>query len=146
MLSQMLSRNRYVEVRPEVRPAGQSGRSIEDAPVLETIMALNRFYRGSSSLGPESQAIRLTLVGTSLMESASEEFQRSGLLLADHTDSMCELLQGDVGQHDSVHVDSVVEDETSTAFISEKYDLKRKTKKTSHRATKKGRRRTEKRV
>ncbi len=90
MLVRMLSRNRSIRFPRDLSGTGWLEQFMR-AP-SSGIISLNRFYRGSASLGRAAQSIRPTLVGTSLIQSASGIFQRSALLLANHTDALCQLL------------------------------------------------------
>ena len=54
---------------------------------------LNRLYRGSAGLIGKPLAERSSLVVTALMESASDDLQRSALFLSDHTDALYDLVQ-----------------------------------------------------
>ncbi len=96
MLIRMLSRNRRIELQvAQCRWVHRFMRSTGSEIVFLF------FYRGSESLGQESQSIRPSLLGSSLMQSASNNFQRSALLLAGHTDALCQFLQSDE-VHDKV--------------------------------------------
>ncbi|GAX17699.1 hypothetical protein FisN_10Lu418 [Fistulifera solaris] len=61
---------------------------------IDKLYALNAFYRGSTSLQKEPDSLRSSLVGSALTESSSANFQYTALLLANHADKMCELLDG----------------------------------------------------
>ncbi|GAX22401.1 hypothetical protein FisN_14Hu014 [Fistulifera solaris] len=60
---------------------------------IEDLYSLNHFYNGSANLVAEPLTERSSLVMTTLMEMASEDFQRSSLLLSDHVDVLCELVR-----------------------------------------------------
>ena len=65
----------------------------DDDGVIDELYSLNRFYRGSAGLVVKPLAERSSLVSTALMEIASDDFQRSALLLSNHTDALYELVQ-----------------------------------------------------
>ncbi|GAX17673.1 hypothetical protein FisN_10Lu390 [Fistulifera solaris] len=85
-LERVLSRNRNITV------LDARGKRITNNAKIVALYQLNRFYNGSAALMKESALVRPLLVTTALAESASSNFQRSGLLLSNHTDTMCELL------------------------------------------------------
>jgi hypothetical protein len=90
-LEQLLSRNRYIEV---YEPSGKrSGKLFSNGPTIDNLYALNRFYRGSTRLVEESASFRPLLVSLTLANNASNMFQRIALLLAHHTDVLCEWIQ-----------------------------------------------------
>ena len=65
----------------------------DDEGVIDELYSLNRFYSGSASLVVKPLSERTSLVSTALMEMASNDFQRSALLLSNHTDALYELVQ-----------------------------------------------------
>lgn len=83
-LYDLLERNRRVQVvDTEGKRFGNDG--------IRELYSLNHFYCGSADLKGEHQEIRSALVGRALVDRASNDFQRSALLLADHADILCEL-------------------------------------------------------
>lgn len=60
--------------------------------LIDSLYGLNYFYQGSAELAIEPSPERSTLVATALAESASNNFQRSSLLLSDHVDVLCEII------------------------------------------------------
>lgn len=69
-----------------------SGDTITNGLSIDKLYAFNRFYLGLSKLVKESTAARPLLVSAALVESASETFQRTALLLYDQLDVLCELV------------------------------------------------------
>jgi hypothetical protein len=91
-LRQLLCHNRYLTV------TDSQGKIFTDGAVIDAIYSLNCFYRGSVSLLAEPLLERSSLVACALMERGFKNLQRTGLLLADHTDVLCEFLH--LGQLD----------------------------------------------
>jgi hypothetical protein len=60
--------------------------------IMKKIYSLNKFYRGSAGLAVEPTKERATLVATALLHRASNNFQRSALLLSDHVDVLYDLI------------------------------------------------------
>lgn len=83
----LLSRNRRLEVHGSWMVLSTVKQEIDE------LYSFNRFYNGSESLRAVLQFERMTLIGTTLTEKASGGFQRSALLIANHTYSLCELIQ-----------------------------------------------------
>lgn len=86
-LRNFLSRYRNITV------AGGDGRIYSDRVSIHQIYALIRFYQESAGLLILPPLERLSLVATALGKPATNKFQRSALLLSDHTDTLCELVQ-----------------------------------------------------
>jgi hypothetical protein len=90
---------------------------------------------GYKELVKESTSLRPLLVATALIESASETFQKSALLLSNHADILCELL------HDANLEDLFVASEETALPASipppKSADLKRKLRIQPPRAAKK---------
>ena len=87
-LKQLLQRNRRIEM------SGFREYSWQMDQELKEICALNSFFRGSPCITRESPLARLSLMGAALTNSASTDFQCTGLLLTDHVDLLCEVLHG----------------------------------------------------
>ncbi|GAX17698.1 hypothetical protein FisN_10Lu417 [Fistulifera solaris] len=87
-LEWLLLRNQNIEV------VNSQGKRITNGSSIEKLYALHDFYRGSSSLVKDSDSLRSSLVVTTLTESSLANFQYTALLLADHADKLCELLDG----------------------------------------------------
>jgi hypothetical protein len=85
-LQHLLSRNRNVVVQDK------SGKKCTDGSTIDELYALNKFYNGSAGLVAEATVVRPPLVATTLAEGASKSFQRTALLLANHTDTLCEFI------------------------------------------------------
>ncbi len=100
-LRQFLSHNRNITVFNGKNDIHSNGSLIDD------IYSLNRFFRGSADLVVRSSSERTFLVVTALVESASRDLQRSALLLSNHVDALCELVQW-------AKLDERSEDESST--------------------------------
>lgn len=79
-LKRLLHRNRQIEI---------TGLDTN----TQQIYTLSRLSCGSPRLTKESPMTRLLLVGAALTSTAPGDLQRIGLLLADHTDAVCDLLQ-----------------------------------------------------
>jgi hypothetical protein len=93
-LRQFLSHNRNVIV------TDASGHVFTDEDSVDELYALNRFYQGSSALLMDPPLERPSLVATTLLEAALSSFQRSSLLLLNHVDVLCQLVQA-AGLHDA---------------------------------------------
>jgi hypothetical protein len=85
-LIHLLSRNRRIELR------GEWMAFLMHQGEIDEIHSFNRFYTGLESLKSSSQAYRTTLVGMALTEIASGDYHRSALLMANNTDSLCEII------------------------------------------------------
>ena len=88
ILEKLLSRNRNIVV------VNGSGRKYSNGSSIDKLYSLNRFYRGSTALMKASTALRPQLVATTLGASASGNVQYTTLLLANHTDMVCEFVDG----------------------------------------------------
>ena len=86
-LERLLDRNRNVTV------CNYRGKNFTNKGSIDKLYALNRFHCGSTELMKEDTSLRPLLVVTALAESASENFQYTALLLSDHADMLCELIQ-----------------------------------------------------
>jgi hypothetical protein len=88
-LVDFLSHHRNIEV------TDCHGTRFSDGLLVDALYSLNKFYRGSSDLvvAPLSEPERNRLVTTALVEQASKDFQRSALLLSNHLDTLCGLVQ-----------------------------------------------------
>ena len=86
-LRELLTNNR------DITETDHDGEIHSDGLLIDALYALNRFYRGSVKLGIEPPSERSSLIVTSLMKCASNTFQRSALLMSDHVDALCELVQ-----------------------------------------------------
>ena len=86
-LRQLLSHNRIITVTDE------DGNILARRPFVYELYSFNRFYRGSAGLAVEPSSERPLLVATALVTSASYDFRRSALLLSNHIDALCELVE-----------------------------------------------------
>ena len=86
-LERLISRNRNIKVYDK------SGKRCSNGPRIDKLYQRNAFYHGSAGLVKESISTRPLLVATALVESTSEHFQFSALLLSNHADVLCELIQ-----------------------------------------------------
>lgn len=86
-LQNLLSHNRKLTVMDDCNDI------YSDGVVIDTLYSLNRFYQGSEDFMGASTSERPSLVTTALKEIASNDFRRSALLLANHTDVLYELIQ-----------------------------------------------------
>ena len=86
-LRQLLCCNRNVTVM------SSGGHVYSDGAVIDELYALNCFYRRSVGLVAKPQSERSSLVANALVEVASSNFPRSSLLLKNHIDVLCELVQ-----------------------------------------------------
>ncbi len=68
-------------------------RVYSDGLLVDKLYMLNRFYWGSSGQHVKQDPVRPSMVATTLMESASNDFQRSALFLSDHIDTLYELIE-----------------------------------------------------
>ena len=87
-LVQLLSRNRNITV------CYKSGDRCSDGPRIDNLYLLNDIFNESPELVKESTSVRPSLVATALVDSASEKFRHTELLLSNHPDMLCELIQG----------------------------------------------------
>lgn len=85
-LRHLLSRNRNITV------TDRNGKAYTDGSLINELYSINPFYCGSADLLVRLPLERPLLVATTLVKSASNEFQRSALLLSDHTDALYELI------------------------------------------------------
>lgn len=92
-LKRLLSRNRKIVVLNEF------GERCSDGSTIDQLYALNDVYNGSANLVKEATDLRPLLVTKAFTERASNNFQYTALLLSQHTDVLCELVQG-VDQED----------------------------------------------
>lgn len=101
-LKRLLTQNRYLEVSAILYDEIQFDQETSE------IYDLNRFFRGSKSLKKEPAFIRPFLVGSALADEYTCDFQYGGLLLTDHLDVFCELLQEAVpmGEADDANMES----------------------------------------
>jgi hypothetical protein len=86
-LEQLLSCNRYITV------LDRFGTNISNRAGIDKLYALNGFFTGSAGLVKQSTLVRASLVGTTLVESASNNVQYTALLLSDHADVLCAFIQ-----------------------------------------------------
>ena len=94
LLEKLLSRNRNIAV------LDRSGNKISNGTSINKLYARNVFYNGSAELVTASISVRPSLVGTTLVESALNNFQYSALLLSNHEDFLCERVQASIEEHD----------------------------------------------
>ncbi|GAX17925.1 hypothetical protein FisN_18Hu133 [Fistulifera solaris] len=86
-LRRLLSHKRNLAV------VGDFGGVYTDGDLVDEIYSFNRFFMGSASIVDEALSRRSSLVTTALVESASYDFRLNALLLANHADILCELIQ-----------------------------------------------------
>jgi hypothetical protein len=86
-LERLLSRNRNVSVFDE-----EGHRRITNGTTIDALYSFNRFFHGSAAVVKESPSFRPRLITVTLTESALGDFRRTALLLSDHADALCELL------------------------------------------------------
>ncbi|GAX16102.1 hypothetical protein FisN_20Hu221 [Fistulifera solaris] len=86
-LERLLSRNRNIEVLDCSQGLWSYG------PGTDRLYLLNRFYRGASVSISEPFAVRPLLVAQAMVNSASDDFQLTALLLSTHVDVFCEWMQ-----------------------------------------------------
>ncbi|GAX16386.1 hypothetical protein FisN_10Hh396 [Fistulifera solaris] len=88
-LERLLFRNRRVTV------VNHRDERVTDGTTIDQVYTLNQFFHESKELIQECcSSWRSRVMKTVLMESASANFQRTALLLSDHTDVLCELVNG----------------------------------------------------
>ena len=87
-LEQLLKRNRNITV------FDRNEKRCSNGPRIEELYSLNKCYNGSASLVKVSASLRPSLVATALAKNASRKFQHTALLLANHTDVLCEFIDG----------------------------------------------------
>ena len=88
LLRQFLSDNRNITVTNAYETIYS-----DDGGVIDELYSLNRFYRASAELVVKPLSKRASLVATTSMNKDSNDFQRSALLLSNHTDALYELIQ-----------------------------------------------------
>ena len=86
-LRQFLAHNRYIRV------TNAEGAIHTDGYFVDKLYELNAIYRGSKDLGIEPPPERPSLVTNALVTRASTNFQYSALLLSNHADALCEIVQ-----------------------------------------------------
>jgi hypothetical protein len=86
-LEQLLTRNRFIAVYDD------DGRCTNGGSI-DKVYLRNDFFNGSEKLVKDSTPERSLLVATSLVESASHNFQFIAWLLFHHPDVLCELFHG----------------------------------------------------
>ncbi|GAX27730.1 hypothetical protein FisN_13Hu172 [Fistulifera solaris] len=84
-LRQFISQNRHISVTDE------DGKVHSDGKLVDELYSLNRFIRDSATLVAEQSSERPLLVAKAL--TVLNSFQRTGLLLSNHTDALHELIQ-----------------------------------------------------
>ena len=87
-MERLLSRNRNIVV------LHQSGQRCTNGSTIDRLYAVNRAYSGSANLMKASPALRPLLLAKTWTEFDLANFQRIALLLADHTDVLCEFING----------------------------------------------------
>ncbi|GAX21663.1 hypothetical protein FisN_29Hu101 [Fistulifera solaris] len=138
-LKQLLSRNRKIAV------VGDWNERLSYGSSVDKLYALNGLYCGSADLKQDAASSRPLLVVTSLIEKALRNFQHISLLLADHSDILCEFLN-DVELEALVAVPSVPEETLAPATVPTESKhhgtSKRSSKTSSSRAAKRAARGT----
>ena len=87
-LERLLSRNRSITV------LNSSGKRHSDGNRIDKLYLLNHWFFGSPKLVTEPPLVRPLLVAAALVESPSENFQLTSLLMSNHTDILCEFING----------------------------------------------------
>ncbi len=87
MLKQLLNRNRFIEV------FDRHGNRVTDGDEIDQIYRFNRFYQDCQSLKREVLSLLPPLIGEVITGIASGDFQRLAFLMANHTNTLCELVQ-----------------------------------------------------
>jgi hypothetical protein len=106
ILKQLLQKNRSIEV------LNYFGERITDGDEIDRIYSFNGFLRGSEGLAQSSPSLMTPLVGEALTRSASGDFQRNALLMANHTDALLELVQFSLLLTSEVCISSIEEGPT----------------------------------
>lgn len=86
-LKRLLSCNRNITV------LDRSGQRCSNGSIIDRLYKLNHFHNGLITLVKESAPLRPLLVGTALVESASEDAQLTALLFSSQMDVLCEFVQ-----------------------------------------------------
>lgn len=105
-----------------IQMTSSDGELVTNSNDMHLIHSFNRFYCGLNNLGQETQAIRPALVAKTLIHSAARDFQRSALLLARQTDSLCEFVQAaivDNGALESIPTQDKSADRTIPVAVSD---------------------------
>lgn len=109
-LELLLSRNRNITVLDD------SDKRITNGSTIDKLYSLNRLYHGSMDMVKDATSLRPLLVATALVESASENFPSTALLLADHMGTLCEFMHGANGDEFDIS-QSAPEEEALFPFI-----------------------------
>ncbi len=89
-LRKLLARN------PNIIVTNENDDIYTDGSLVDELYAMHRFFHGSAELAIQPPLERVSLVGTALVEQASNDFCRSAILLSHHADALNELVQGAV--------------------------------------------------
>ncbi|GAX17895.1 hypothetical protein FisN_18Hh101 [Fistulifera solaris] len=119
-LRQLLSRNRKIVVY------NSSGKRCSNGEAIDTIYLLNDILNGSTDLVKESTSLRPLLVATALVESTSRKFLHSALLMSNHADMLCELMQVVNIEEVTVVPEEAIEPEQTSITPVESEDSKRR--------------------
>lgn len=112
MLKQLLRQNRHIDV------IKYNEDRVTDGDEIDQLYAFNRFFRDSQGLAQEPLSLLPSLVREALTHGASGDFRRSALLMANHTDSLCELVQYSSLFSSETHVSNDQEGPVDTDNVS----------------------------
>lgn len=116
-LERLLSFNRNIEI------CNHRGDLFSNRSRIDKFYALNRFYNGSETLLRKTASLRPMFVALALKESASANYQYTGLLLSNHMDVLCECMQN---VDSLVTAEPVTDDEVSASLSQTNDRAKRK--------------------
>ncbi|GAX24816.1 hypothetical protein FisN_18Lh101 [Fistulifera solaris] len=131
-LRQLLSRNRKIVVYDSSRKRCSNGEEIDN------IYLLNDILNKSTNLVKDATPLRPLLVTTALVGSCSGKFQHSALLLSDHADMLCDLVQAvNIEELTVVSEEAIEAAPASRPSVESSEDPKRRRNESPPRATKK---------
>jgi hypothetical protein len=87
LVKQLLKRNQHIALLDRNR------KRMTDGEEIHQLSAINCFVRDVQGLTQDPLPLLPTLIGETLIQSASCDFRRTLLLVANHTDTLCEFVQ-----------------------------------------------------
>jgi hypothetical protein len=105
LIEQLLASNRNIAV------LDCKGNKISNGTTVDKLYALNALYQGSTELVKESASVRPSLVATAILARVLGSFQYISLLLSQHDDILCDLIQG-LNLEDIIYSQTMSEEES----------------------------------
>ncbi|GAX15220.1 hypothetical protein FisN_12Lu171 [Fistulifera solaris] len=87
MLRGLLNRNRSIRV------VDYDFETVTNGDEIDRLYAFNRFFQDLQSFPMETLSLQSSLLGEALTQKAASDFRWSSFLMANHMDSLCELVQ-----------------------------------------------------